>query len=128
MANQEEPLWPDLQVHTVPFVDVTNIVPEAWQAPLLTTLHEKKRYVWGDSPHTLVTAEGFAETCEAVLGQWPEDHPAFAGIDRPKEAVKEFIQRLWRLALLIDLEAWDPYCEESESCPSIARRPFKPMR
>jgi hypothetical protein len=49
------------------FIEVSDLVPKSWLSWFWTLISEKAPFNWGDNNRTLVTADAFADHCEARL-------------------------------------------------------------
>ena len=92
----------DLQINSIEYVGVWQIIPEEWNSWVWDALTEDAPFSWGDNIHSLVDPRDFANHLEFVLSS---DDVDYQSMSEYKEAVFDTLNYLCAKQILIDLES-----------------------
>jgi hypothetical protein len=88
-GNPEKPVIPHgVKLQSCVFVSATSLVPKQWESWFWALISEDAPFSWGDNNRTMVSADAFADHCEARLenlncdehGRFPRYKPFLARV------------------------------------------------
>lgn len=94
------------KLQTITICPSSALFPTEWFPWIFDSLSTDAPFSWGDTEHTLVSADSFQDWLKEVFSRDSEDNEHLANkINEHKDSIFNTLRKLEDLGILIDLEA-----------------------